>query len=192
MIGSSMANSLQSRLHVPGREPDRRGGVFPFVDILDGSDVRTRRSDPNRSPLTTSCATARSSSRTTSPSSATRHSLTFGAYVEKFDAENVFSELLRAERLRVQLAGRLLRDANGSLANPNRTTSPVTLRRFKVRWMQYPGLDKALQNLNVWYGAGYAQDEWRAASNLTVTGGAAARCLAASRTPRSAIRTPTR
>ena len=34
-------------------------------------------------------------------------------------------------------------DANGYLANPNRTTSPVTLRRFQVRWNNIPGQDEA-------------------------------------------------
>ena len=34
-------------------------------------------------------------------------------------------------------------DANDYLANPNRTTSPVTLRRFQVRWNNIPGQDEA-------------------------------------------------
>ena len=40
-------------------------------------------------------------------------------------------------------------DANGYLANPNRTTSPVTLRRFQVRWNNIPGQDKPIQPLEV-------------------------------------------
>ena len=34
-------------------------------------------------------------------------------------------------------------DANGYLANPNRTTSPVTLRRFQVRLEQHPRAGEA-------------------------------------------------
>jgi hypothetical protein len=50
-------------------------------------------------------------------------------------------------------------DANGYLANPNRTTSPVqSLRRFQVRWMNIPGLDKPVQPLEVLYAGVYAQD----------------------------------
>ena len=52
-------------------------------------------------------------------------------------------------------------DANGYLANPNRTTSPVGLRYFKQRYSNLPGLDEPLQELKVWYGGAYAQDEWR-------------------------------
>ena len=62
-------------------------------------------------------------------------------------------------------------DANGFLANPNRTTSPVTLRRFQVRYRNIPDLDKPLQPLEVWYSGGYVQDEWRPRRNLTVTAG---------------------
>ena len=62
-------------------------------------------------------------------------------------------------------------DANGFLANPNRTTSPVTLRRFKVRYSNVPGLEKPVQPLEVWYSGAYAQDEWRPRRDLTVTAG---------------------
>ena len=44
---------------------------------------------------------------------------------------------------------------------PIAPTSPVTLRAFQVRYGNIPGLDKPMQPLDVWYGAGYAQDEWR-------------------------------
>ena len=62
-------------------------------------------------------------------------------------------------------------DAQGYLANPNRTTSPVNLRLFQLRYMNIPGLDKPVQPLEVWYGGGYVQDEWRPLSSLTVTAG---------------------
>jgi hypothetical protein len=37
--------------------------------------------------------------------------------------------------------------------------------------MNIPGLDKPVQPLQVWYGGGYAQDEWRPKTNLTITAG---------------------
>jgi hypothetical protein len=37
--------------------------------------------------------------------------------------------------------------------------------------MNIPGLDKPVQNLNVWNIGGYAQDEWRPRANLTLTAG---------------------
>ena len=78
-------------------------------------------------------------------------------------------------------------DANGFLANANRTTSPGRLlSRFQVRWINIPDLSKPLQNVNVWYGAGYAQDEWRLTRNLTVTAGLRFDGRS-SRTPRSGM-----
>ena len=47
----------------------------------------------------------------------------------------------------------------------------MTLARFQIRWSNIPGLEKPVQLLDVWYSAGYAQDEWRPRSNVTVTAG---------------------
>jgi hypothetical protein len=60
-------------------------------------------------------------------------------------------------------------DANDHLANPNRTTSPVTLRRFQVRWANIPGMEKPVQPLEVIYAGAYAQDEWKPRDNLSLT-----------------------
>jgi hypothetical protein len=57
------------------------------------------------------------------------------------------------------------------VANPNRTTSPITLNRFQVRYMNIPNADKPVQPLQVFYGGGYAQDEWRPTPQITVTAG---------------------
>ena len=62
-------------------------------------------------------------------------------------------------------------DANDYLANPNRTTSPVTLRTFQVRWNNIPGAEKPLQPLEVQYTGAYAQDVWQAKSNFSLTYG---------------------
>src|SRR5690606_29189552 len=63
-------------------------------------------------------------------------------------------------------------DANDYIANPDRTTSPVSLRRFQVRWSNIPGQEKPIQPLEVFYTGIYAQDEWRARDNLKLTIGA--------------------
>ena len=52
-------------------------------------------------------------------------------------------------------------DARDALANPNRTVSPVTSRKYQVRYMNIPGLDKPSQPLTAIYGGAYAQDVWR-------------------------------
>jgi len=54
---------------------------------------------------------------------------------------------------------------------PNRTTSPVSLRRFQVRYANQPGMEKPVQPLEVLFAGVYAQNEYRPSRNLTTTFG---------------------
>ena len=98
------------------------------------------------------------------------HSLTFGASYEKYRSENVFFPGKQSAYVYNSLAD-FYTDANDYLANPNRTTSPVTLRTFQVRWNNIPGNEKPLQPLEVQYTGVYAQDVWQARSNFSLTYG---------------------
>ena len=99
-----------------------------------------------------------------------RHTLTFGGSVERYNSENVFFPGKQSAYVYNSLDD-FYTDLNGYLANPNRTTSPITLRRFQVRYSNIPGQEKPIQPLGVWYTGGYVQDVWRRASNVTLTGG---------------------
>ena len=97
----------------------------------------------------------------------TSHDLTFGVSVEKYHSENTFFPGSQSVYVYNSLAD-FYTDANDFLANPGRTASPITLRRFQVRYSNIPGLDKPVQPLEVWYSGLYAQDEWRATDNFKV------------------------
>jgi hypothetical protein len=99
-----------------------------------------------------------------------RHAFTVGASVERYESENVFFPGSQSVYVYNSLAD-FYADARDYLANPSRTTSPVTLSRFQVRWMNIPGLDKPLQPLEVWYSGIYAQDEWNVNRRFKVTYG---------------------
>src|SRR5947207_5770056 len=100
-----------------------------------------------------------------------RHSVTFGVSVEKYHSTNVFFPGAQSVYVYNSLAD-FYTDANGYLANPNRTgPSPVTLRRFQVEWSNIPGQSQPVQPLDVLYSGLYAHDEWRPISHLTLTGG---------------------
>jgi outer membrane receptor protein involved in Fe transport len=99
-----------------------------------------------------------------------KHSLTFGVSLEKYHSTNVFFPGAQSVYVYNSLAD-FYTDANDYLANPTRTTSPITLRRFQVRYSNIPGQDEPIQPLDVFYGGVYAQDEWRPIPNLTLTGG---------------------
>ena len=101
---------------------------------------------------------------------ANKHTLTFGGTAERYESENVFFPGSQSVYSYNSLAD-FYTDANDYVANPNRTTSPITLRRFQVRWSNIPGQDEPMQPLEVWYAGGYAQDEWAVRDNLKITAG---------------------
>jgi hypothetical protein len=171
---SVIGNNLSNNLIVGYTHQDESRGqldkLFPFVDILDGAGVAytsfgSEPFTPNNE-LRYNTFQAQDSFTKFSAS----HSLTFGGAVEKYHSENVFFPGKQSVYVYNSLAD-FFTDANGNLANPNRTVSPVSLRRFQVRYMNIPGLDKPIQPLDVWYSSGYVQDEWRPRTNLTVTAG---------------------
>ncbi len=90
--------------------------------------------------------------------------------VEKYESENVFFLGSQSAYVYNSLAD-FYADANDVAANPNRTTSPVTLRRVPGALEQHPGPREAVQPLEVLYGGGYLQDEWRPTNSLTITAG---------------------
>ena len=169
-IGNTMSNSLMIGYTNNDESRGDVGKLFPFVDILDGAGVAytsvgSEPFTPNNELRYNTFQLQDSFTRYTS-----RHTLTFGGSVEKYNSENVFFPGKQSAYVYNSLDD-FYTDLNGYLANPNRTTSPITLRRFQVRYSNIPGQEKPIQPLGVWYTGGYVQDVWRPASNVTLTGG---------------------
>ena len=99
-----------------------------------------------------------------------KHSVTFGVSVEKYHSDNVFYPGAQSVYVYNSLAD-FYTDANDYIANPGRTVSPVTLRRFQLRYANIPGQAEPVQPLDVLYSGAYVQDEWRPTRNLTLTAG---------------------
>ena len=99
-----------------------------------------------------------------------KHSVTLGASVEQYHSTNVFFPGAQSVYVFNTLAD-FYTAADSFRANPNRTVSPVVLRRFQYRYANIPGLTEPVQPLDVLYGGVYLQDEWRPSANLTITGG---------------------
>jgi hypothetical protein len=169
IIGSSMANQLIVGYTSQDESRKSRGTFFPFVDVLDSGTTYTSFGfEPFTPNNELRYKTFQLQDNLTKFGN--RHALTFGASFERYESENVFFPGSQSVYTYNSLAD-FYADANGHLANPNRTTSPVTLRRFQVRWNNIPGMEKPLQPLEVFYAGAYAQDDWRPMSNLTVTAG---------------------
>ncbi len=166
-IGNTIANSLIVGYTTNDESRASRGSFFPFVDILDGAGGTSTYTSFGFEPFTPNNELRYKTFQLQDSLTrfGNRHSLTFGASFERYESENVFFPGSQSVYAYNSLAD-FYADANGHLANPNRTTSPVTLRRFQVRWNNIPGLEKPLQPLEVIYVGGYAQDEWAPRDDL--------------------------
>ncbi|MEO8075787.1 MAG: TonB-dependent receptor, partial [Acidobacteriota bacterium] len=169
-IGNTMSNSLTIGYTTNDESRADPGTLFPFVDILDGAGVAytsigTEPFTPNNELRYKTFQLQDSFTKVSN-----RQTWTFGASLEKYNSENVFFPGKQSAYVYNSLAD-FYTDLNGYLANPTRTTSPVTLRRFQVRYTNVPGQEKPIQPLQVYYAGGYLQDLWRPKSQLTLTAG---------------------
>jgi hypothetical protein len=167
VIGSNMSNNLIIG-YTKNNESRGFPELFPFVDILapDGSVYTSLGTDPFTFNNELYYQTFQLQDSYTKFSN--RHTLTFGGSAEKYHSDNVFFQLSNSVYVYNSLND-FYADANAYTAG--RTTSPVALRRFQVAYMNLPGYDKPLQQLDAWYVGGYIQDQWQMRSNLTLTAG---------------------
>jgi hypothetical protein len=169
IIGNTMANSLIAGYTHQDESRASRGTFFPFVDILEaGTTFTSFGFEPFTPNNELRYNTFQVQDNFTKYGA--NHSLTFGGSLERYESENVFFPGSQSVYVYNSLAD-FMTDANDFLANQNRTTSPIALRRFQVRWANIPGMEKPVQPLEVLYGGGYAQDEWRPNTSLTLTMG---------------------
>jgi Carboxypeptidase regulatory-like domain len=171
VIGGTMSNSLTLGLTSNDESRGDVGTLFPFVDILDGSGVGYTSFGSEPFTPNNELRYKTYQLKDDFVKFGTRHTFTFGATLQRYESENVFFNCCKQGAYTYNTLADFYADALASLANPNRTASSVALRRYQVRYMNIPGLDKPLQPLKVWYGGAYAQDEWRPMTNLTVTAG---------------------
>jgi hypothetical protein len=169
IVGTNMSNSLIVGLTSQDESRASRGDFFPLVDIFEGGQSYTSVGfepfTPNNELRYKTFQLQDNFTRF-----GERHSLTFGASLERYESENVFFPGAQSVYVYNSLAD-FHTDVNNLAANPNRTVSPINLRRFQVRYMNIPGLEKPIQPLEVLYGGAYVQDEWRPRRNVTVIGG---------------------
>lgn len=169
IISDRMSNNLIVGYTYNDESRKSRGSMFPFVDILEGGQVYTSFGfepfTPNNELRYWSFQIQNNLNLFLE-----NHTLTFGFSLERYQSENVFFPGSQSVYVYNSLQD-FYTDAEDYLNNPNRTTSPVTLRRFQVRWSNIPGQEKPIQPLKVWYGGIYFQDQWEIFKNLNVISG---------------------
>jgi hypothetical protein len=166
IIGTNMANNLIVGWTSQDESRGSRGTFFPMVDILEQTTVYTTF---GFEPFTPSNQLRYKTLQVQNnfQEFAKNHTLTFGLAGERYESENVFFPGSQSAYVYNSLQD-FYTDVAGYLADPNRTTSPVTLRRFDLRWSNIPGQVEPIQPLKVFYGSAYVQDDWRATGNLTM------------------------
>jgi hypothetical protein len=169
IIGNNMANSLIVGYTYQDESRESVGEFFPMVDILNAGTTYTTF---GFEPFTPNNELRYKTFQIQDSFTWNRgnHAFTFGATAQRYTSENVFFPGSQSVYTYNSLAD-FYTDANDYLANPNRATSPVTLRRFQVRWNNIPGQEKPIQPLGVWYTGLYAQDEWQLTNRVKISYG---------------------
>jgi hypothetical protein len=170
VIGSTMANTLRVTYSYSDEGRPQSDVLFPLVDIRLGNSVYTSIGSepftPNNELIYNSYEVKNDFTKFM-----TKHEITGGFRVERYHSDNVFFNCCKQGAWTYASLDDFYTDARDALANPNRTTSPVTALSYQVRYMNLPGLDKPSQPLTALYGGAYAQDVWRPRSNLSLTMG---------------------
>jgi len=170
VLGSTMSNSLRVTYSSSDESRPQNFTLFPFVDILQGGTAYlsfgSEPFTPNNELRYQSFEVKNDFTKFSS-----KNELTFGGRLERYHSDNVFFNCCKQGAWVYNSLDDFYTDALASLANPNRTTSAVNIRKYQNRYMNLPGLDKPEQPLTALYGGAYAQDVWRPKSNLSVTMG---------------------
>ena len=166
VIGTNMANNLLVGWTSQDESRGYYSSWFPFVDILKDDRVYTSF---GFEPFTPNNELRYKTFQVQNnfQEFAKNHALTFGVAMERYESENVFNSASQSIYVYNSLND-FYTDVAGYFADPNRTTSPITLRRFDLRWNNIPGQEKPIQPLKVLYLSAYVQDEWRVKDRLSV------------------------
>ena len=158
-LSSNVSNNLIVGYTKNDESREPRGQFFPLIDILQGGltylSVGTEPFTPNNELRYNTLQFQNNLTVTTD-----RHEVTFGVTAQRYRSENVFFPGSQSVYVYNSLAD-FYTDANGYLADRNRTVSPVTLNRFQVRYNNIPGQEKPIQPIDVLYAGAYLQDEIR-------------------------------
>lgn len=166
-IGTNMSNNLILGYTYNDESRASRGEMFPFVDILNNGTTYTSF---GFEPFTPNNELRYSSYQLQDNFTiyGEDHTLTFGLSAEKYRSENVFYQGAQGVYQYNSLAD-FYKDADDYLANPTRTKSPVTIKRYQLGYMNVPGMEKPMQPLDVYFYGIYGQDEWRVTKDVKLT-----------------------
>ena len=159
-LGGSISNNMIVGYTKNDESRGVPGGLFPIVDILQAGTTYTSFGTEAFTPYNElRYNTLQFQNNLTFTSE--RHDVTVGVTAQRYRSENSFYSGSQSAYVYNSLAD-FYTDVNDYVVNPNRTTSPITLNRFQLRYANLPGLARPpLQLLDVIYAGAYVQDEIR-------------------------------
>ena len=168
-IGVNKANEFTVGYFKSDESRDSLTGTFPLIDIQQGGATYTSL---GFEPFTPGNQLRYHSLQIQDNFTIylKKHEVNIGATYEKYHSDNVFYPESQSVYIYKSLAD-FYTDLNGYLANPTRTTSPVTLAEFQVRYNNIPGQVEPLQPLQVASSGAYIQDHFGIGRNVKVTVG---------------------
>jgi hypothetical protein len=172
ILGGTMANNLIIGYTHNDESRGTLDKLFPLVEILYSPTDQTNYTTFGSEPFTPNNELRYWSFQVQDNFTwyaAANHALTFGVTAERYQSENVFFPGSQSVYVFNSLTD--FYTAADAYRNTNPAVSPVTIRRFQVRYNNIPGQVKPIQPLKVFYTGAYAQDEWQVSKDLRLTYG---------------------
>jgi hypothetical protein len=166
MFGGRVSNNLILGFTYQNEDRGSRGDFFPLVEIQQGGiNYISTGFEPFTPNNQLSYRTYQFQNNTSFYLK--KHTITAGLNFERLSFRNVFFPGSQGVFVFNSLDD-FYADLSDAVDQPNRTVSPVTLRRFQYRYSALPGGAEPVQPTRVNYGGLYLQDAWQATRNFNL------------------------